>query len=73
MFALPLTPSLPSTLASHVFGRFASASTQRSAVAMAAVGSAVPARLAAAAPVVEEFEEEEEFDLAQRVREVGEW
>lgn len=73
MFALPLTASLPSTLASHVFGRFAASSAPSSMARMA-----MPAPAAAAstlrADVAAHFEgEEEEFDLAQRVREVGEW
>ncbi|MNT97252.1 hypothetical protein D3C72_2395290 [compost metagenome] len=68
MFALPLTASLPSTLASHVFGRFAVSSTPRMAVqSPAAAASTLRADVAA------DFEDEEEFDLAQRVREVGEW
>lgn len=72
MFALPLTASLPSTLASHVFGRFAASSAPRSTPAMAMQGSAAApgARMAA---VADDFEEEEEFDLAQHVRNVGEW
>jgi hypothetical protein len=72
MFALPLTASLPSTLASHLFGRFSAPSvpSPMSVVAMQASGGAASARLA---QVAEDFENEEEFDLAQRVREVGEW
>ncbi len=68
MFALPLTASLPSALASHVFGRFAAASTPRMAVQSPAVAAS-----ALRADVAADFEDEEEFDLAQRVREVGEW
>ncbi|MFN3437424.1 MAG: hypothetical protein ACK41V_07010 [Acidovorax sp.] len=67
MFALPLTASLPSTPASHVFGRFAASSTPRMAAqSPAAALSALRADMAT------NFEEEE-FDLARRVREVGEW
>lgn len=72
MFALPLTSSLPATLASHVFGRFTASPASRSMPAMAAqpsVGASMPAAMAAHADV----EDEEEFDLAQRVRDVGEW
>lgn len=72
MFALPLTPSLHSTLASHVFGRFAASSAPSSTPRMA-----MPSQSGAAstqrADVATDFEDEEEFDLAQRVREVGEW
>ncbi len=71
MFASP-TASLHSTLASHVFGRFASSSP--APLAMPAMAAQAPAgagsmqlRDAAA-----EFDDDE-FDLAQRVREVGEW
>lgn len=68
MFALPLTASLPSTLASHVFGRFSASFTPRMAVQSPAAASG-----ALRADAATDFEEEEEFDLAQRVREVGEW
>jgi len=68
MFALPLTASLPSTLASHVFGRFAASSTPRMAVQSPAAAAS-----ALRADVATDFEDEEEFDLAQRVRDVGEW
>lgn len=68
MFALPLTASLPSTLVSHVFGRFAGSSAPSSMPRMA-----MPSPGALRADVATDFEEEEEFDLAQRVREVGEW
>lgn len=68
MFALPLTASLPSTLASHVFGRFAASSAASSMPRMAMPSPSVATSAAATG-----FEEEEEFDLAQRVREVGEW
>ncbi len=72
MFALPLTPSLHSTLASHVFGRFA-ASSAPSATPRMAVQSPGATASALRADVATDFEDEEEFDLAQRVREVGEW
>lgn len=62
MFANPFSAPLHDTLASHVFGRFL---PQRAAGA---------ATLAAAAPVGDPTATEEEpVDLAQRVREVGEW
>ena len=73
MFALPLTASLPSTLASHVFGRFAASSVPASAPRMATPSPSMAAN-SLRADVATDFEdEEEEFDLAQRVREVGEW
>lgn len=65
MFATPFSAPLHETLVSHVFGRFL---PQRAPVV------ATFATLATATPVVDaEAPEEEPFDLAQRVREVGEW
>ena len=62
MFATPLSAPLHETLVSHVFGRFL---PQRAPFV---------ATLATAAPVVDAAAAEEEpYDLAQRVREVGEW
>ena len=62
MFATPFSAPLHETLVSHVFGRFL---PQRAPVV---------ATFATAALVVDaEAPEEEPFDLAQRVREVGEW
>lgn len=72
MFALPLTASLPSTLASHVFGRFAASSASSSKPALSVPASASASRVQLA-DVTTDFQDEEEFDLAQRVREVGEW
>ncbi|MES2610887.1 MAG: hypothetical protein V4679_11645 [Pseudomonadota bacterium] len=72
MFALPLTASLPSTLASHVFGRFAASSAASSTPRMA-MPTPSAAASALRADVATDFEDEEEFDLAQRVRDVGEW
>lgn len=62
MFATPFSAPLHETLVSHVFGRFL---PQRAPVV---------ATLATAAPVVDApVADEEPVDLAQRVREVGEW
>lgn len=63
MFATPISAPVPSRFASQVFGRFMSRS--------APVSTHKPM----AAPVVNDPVEEEEDlpDLAQRVREVGEW
>lgn len=63
MFATPFTAPLHETLASHVFGRFL---PQR---AQPGVTEAVTAP-AQAAPVTED---DVIPDLAQRVRDVGEW
>ena len=63
MFATPFTAPLHETLASHVFGRFL---PQR---AQPGVAEAVTAPVQAAVVV----EEEAIPDLAQRVRDVGEW
>lgn len=71
MFALPLTASLPSTLASHVFGRFASSSAPSAMPAMAAQASGGAGSLQLRDAAVDL--DDDEFDLAQRVREVGEW
>ncbi|MBU0747339.1 MAG: hypothetical protein KKG67_11110 [Gammaproteobacteria bacterium] len=62
MFATPFSAPLHETLASHVFGRFM---PQRAPVAATLVTPALVVDATA--------EEEEPFDLAQRVREVGEW
>lgn len=63
MFATPFSAPLHETLASHVFGRFL---PQR---AQPGVTEAVLAPVQAAVVV----EEEAIPDLAQRVRDVGEW
>lgn len=66
MFATSLTTPLQSSLASHVFGRFiVRTEPGNPAVASPNVMDAAPA--AALAP---EFDQP---DLAQRVRELGEW
>ena len=65
MFAIPFTASSHESLAGHVFGRF----MPRPVPADAGEGggaSAAPAMAGAAA-------EDDMPDLAQRVREVGEW
>jgi len=65
MFATPFSAPLHETLASHVFGRF--------------LPQRVPAGATTVTPVTAEttieatVAEDEPFDLAQRVREVGEW
>jgi hypothetical protein len=63
MFATPFTAPLHETLASHVFGRLAPQRVQ------SAVNEPV------IAPVqLSQLPEDESFpDLAQRVRDVGEW
>ncbi|KQB60384.1 MULTISPECIES: hypothetical protein [Acidovorax] len=63
MFATPFTAPLHETLASHVFGRFMSQRAQPSVpeVVMAPVHAALV------------VEDDAIPDLAQRVREVGEW
>lgn len=65
MFATPVTTPLHETLANHVFGRLLPQRTQP------VVTEAVPAQAQAAAVVI--VDEEAIPDLAQRVREVGEW
>ena len=71
MFASSLSTSLHSTLASHVFGRFVSSSAPAAMPALA-----LPASVGAGSlqlrDAAAEFDDDE-FDLAQRVREVGEW
>ena len=63
MFATPFSAPVPSRFANQVFGRFMSRSTPAAT------------RQPMAAPVVNDPVEEEDDlpDLAQRVREVGEW
>ena len=66
-----LTASLHSTLASHVFGRFASSLAPSPAAAMPKqAANKVVSQLALNAA---DADEGEEVDLAQRVRDVGEW
>lgn len=63
MFATPFTASLHQTLASHVLGRLMPKRAQPSGVEL------VTAPVQAATAV----EDDAVPDLAQRVREVGEW
>lgn len=71
MFAIPLNAPLHETLASHVFGRFMIRNVQYAGMAD------VAARPAAPSPTVAAMEapgcDDEIVDLAQRVREMGEW
>ncbi|KQO12295.1 hypothetical protein ASF11_17325 [Acidovorax sp. Leaf76] len=64
MFAIPLIAPLHETLTSHVFGRFMSRSAAPAAGAEAAVS---PLAMSDAAV------DDAVPDLAQRVRETGEW
>ena len=66
MFAPPLNAPLHNALASHVFGRFAARAV--AAVRHDTALSVVP-RLAPSDVV----EDADEIDLAQRVRDLGEW
>ena len=66
-----LTASLHSTLASHVFGRFASSSVLSPVVAMPKQAESKVVNQLALNTV--DADEGEEVDLAQRVRDVGEW
>ncbi|RZJ58997.1 MAG: hypothetical protein EON49_12700 [Acidovorax sp.] len=63
MFAIPLIAPLHETLTSHVFGRFMSRSAQ------SAASDAVMASPLVGEAVVDDTVP----DLAQRVRETGEW
>ncbi len=67
MFATPLPAPLPISLASHLFGRFISPSGSEASdsSALASTG-AVPSQL-------EGHDDDAMPDLAQRVREIGEW
>lgn len=67
MFATPVTAPLHETLANHVFGRLL---PQR---AQPVVTEAVTAPAQAQAAAVVVVDEEAIPDLAQRVRDVGEW
>lgn len=64
MFATPFTAPLHETLASHVFGRF----MPKRAQPVVAEAAMVPVQAEAAL-----VEDDEIPDLAQRVRDVGEW
>ncbi|CAN7392236.1 hypothetical protein [Acidovorax sp. Leaf78] len=63
MFAIPLIAPLHETLTSHVFGRFMSRSAQ----------SAASDAVMASPLVGESVFDDTVPDLAQRVRETGEW
>ena len=63
MFATSLSAPLPTSLASHLFGRFI-APPGSSAASTGAVASA---------SAMDEQDDEAMPDLAQRVREIGEW
>ena len=63
MFATSLSAPLPTSLASHLFGRFiAPPGSQASST-----GAVAPAG------AMDEQDDEAMPDLAQRVREIGEW
>ena len=63
MFATSLSAPLPTSLASHLFGRFiAPSGSQASSTGAVASASAM-----------DEQDDEAMPDLAQRVREIGEW
>ncbi len=66
MFATSLSAPLPTSLASHLFGRFMSPSVSQ------ASGASTVASTGAMPNAVEEHDDEMP-DLAQRVREIGEW
>jgi len=65
MFATHLAPPLQPSLVSHFFGRLIARTPPARAVAAPATTSAMPA---APEPLEDELP-----DLAQRVRELGEW
>ncbi|WP_119966165.1 hypothetical protein [Simplicispira lacusdiani] len=65
MLAIPLAAPLQQSLASHVFGRLIARTPPARAAAAPVEASATPA--------MPEPLEEELPDLAQRVRELGEW
>jgi len=67
MFATSLSAPLPTSLASHLFGRFIVPSGS-SAASPGAVASAD-----AMPSAMDEQDEDAMPDLAQRVREIGEW
>ena len=67
MFATSLSAPLPTSLASHLFGRF---------IAPSGAQASSPSALASAAAVPSAMDEQDDEampDLAQRVREIGEW
>lgn len=71
MFATSLSAPLPTSLASHLFGRFiAPSGSQASSTGAVAPASAMPSAMPSA---MDEQDDEAMPDLAQRVREIGEW
>ena len=67
MFATSLSAPLPTSLASHLFGRF---------IAPPGSSAASPGAVASASAMPSPMDEQDEDampDLAQRVREIGEW
>ena len=66
MFPPPLNAPLHNALASHVFGRFAARSVPsvRHDSALSVVATVTPPEV---------VEDADEIDLAQRVRDLGEW
>ncbi len=63
MFATSLSAPLPTSLASHLFGRFIAPSGSQAS----STGAVAPAS------AMDEQDDEAMPDLAQRVREIGEW
>nr|WP_295938274.1 hypothetical protein [uncultured Acidovorax sp.] len=67
MFATSLSAPLPTSLASHLFGRFiAPSGSQASSSSALASAAAMPSAM-------DEQDDDAMPDLAQRVREIGEW
>ena len=67
MFANSLSASLPTSLASHLFGRFiAPSGAQASSPGAMVSAGAMPS-------AIDEQDDDAMPDLAQRVREIGEW
>ena len=67
MLPTSLSATLPASLASHLFGRFiAPSGSQASSTGAVAPASAMPSAM-------DEQDDEAMPDLAQRVREIGEW
>ena len=68
MFATSLSAPLPTSLASHLFGRFIAPSGAQASSpgAMASAAGAMPS-------AIDEQDDDAMPDLAQRVREIGEW
>ena len=65
MFATPLVSPVPGSLVSHVFGRFLARTPPGGRMNVAPIGAETPA--------TPRVLEDDEIDLAQRVREMGEW